>query len=449
MKKSYAFLSVLLFSNFIFAQEDSPLPPQSLSVKLLAEVTPKGQKVTALALQYEDAVLAGNNLKEIFEINTILDNKEPEKRTILRTYTNSNPEISSKAKEGNFVIIELDENDKNSSLYHTSTKNDTPIKVRARDKDGKVIEVEKTQTTRVPEYYQERLVYQINQVGNLKLVNGKTIAKNELKQTASLGNVQTSFIDSFSKDSVFLNHKDNKIQYRIYKPKIETGKKYPLTIFLHGSGQVGDDNLAHLISSKGAISTLQQEAGFVLAPQYATIFDPFDDVKKGQKGGVHWQTENRINLLLTMIDENIQKYPEIDKDRIYLIGLSRGSEGALNLILKRPEFFAGALLLSGREAYSLDWIAGNATKQNMKMIKNVPLWLFHSKEDKISPVEGSRKNYSILKNELGAKNVKYTEFTMEKVGDNGIVNNNPHNTWDAVFDSPAVINWLLKQRKVQ
>ena len=128
------------------------------------------------------------------------------------------------------------------------------------------------------------------------------------------------------------------------------------------------------------------------------------------------------------------------------MGLSRGSEGAVKLLLTRPHFFAGALLMSGREAYTYEWVDGNATKENLSSIKDIPMWFFHSKEDKISPVEGSRINVNILK-ELHAPNVKYTEFTTEKVGDNGIANDNSHNTWDALFNSPEVMQWLLHQKR--
>ncbi|MCT8623656.1 phospholipase, partial [Glaesserella parasuis] len=222
---------------------------------------------------------------------------------------------------------------------------------------------------------------------------------------------------------------------------------YPLIIFLHGSGQVGKDNIAHLLSSKGAIATLQYEDGFVLAPQYDSVFDSFDNYSMGSKGGIHWQTDNRHNLLLKMIDKTLDSYPMIDPNRIYITGLSRGAEGGLYLLLKRPDFFAGALLMGGREAYTIEWIDGNATKENLSPIKNIPIWFFHSKEDKVSPVKGSRINYQILAKELNAPYVKYTEFSTEKEGDNGIINNNPHNTWDAVFNSPEVLNWLLQQRR--
>lgn len=148
-----------------------------------------------------------------------------------------------------------------------------------------------------------------------------------------------------------------------------------------------------------------------------------------------------------MIDETIQQNPDIDKNRIYLIGLSRGAEGAMYLLLDRPNFFAAALLMSGREAGTVEYIDGKATASLLSPIKDIPIWFFHSKEDKVSPVEGSRKNFMILKYKLHNKNVRYTEFTFLNSGDNGFINNNAHNTWDAVFNSPVVYDWLLQQKR--
>lgn len=445
LKEIVSLLSLLMAFN-VFAQDSANKNIKPIQATLLAEITAQGQKVNGVALEYEDNVLSGSDLRKTYQISTTLNGQGPTARTILRAYVNNEPALSTNPKKGKFVIIELDNQDKNAELYHLAIENAQPMQFKGRDKDSNVITIEKKQANKVPHYYGENLVYQINQTGYLKLTNGKTLDKTTLIQPAISDKVKTPWLDQFVAKSTYLKDKANFLNYRIFLPHFEKGKMYPLTIFLHGSGQVGSDNLAHLLSSKGAISTLPYEDGIVLAPQYQSVFDPFDDVTKGQKGGIHWQTENRRNLVFKMIDETLAQYPQIDKTRIYLVGLSRGSEGAVNLLLERPHFFAGALLMSGREAYTIEWVDGNATKENLAPIKDVPMWFFHSKEDKISPVKGSRINVNLLK-DLNAPNVKYTEFTTEKAGDNGIVNDNAHNTWDAVFNSPEVMQWLLQQKR--
>lgn len=446
-KKILIGISLFFSLSYVWAQEDSPKSGKPVQATLLAEVTTLGHRVTGVALEYEDNVLASSDLRYSYQVFTQLEDKEKHARSIIRAYVNDLPEKAIQAKSGKFVILELDDREANAALYSLKSDNLQPMKFQSKDSSGNIVEIDKVQGIKVPQYYGDKLVYQVEQTGYIKLSNGKTIDRNSVLLHTKKDHIKTLFIDDFSEQVITLNE-NNSLKYRFYRPDLMENKKYPLTVFLHGSGQVGTDNLAHIISNKGAISTLQYEDGFVLAPQYSTVFDPFDDKHKGQKGGIHWQTQNRVNLLLKMIDDAIKQNPTIDTERIYLVGLSRGAEGALNLLLNRPHFFAGALLASGREAYTTEWIDGNANKENLASIKNVPIWFFHSKEDQISPVKGSRINYEILHNQLHAPYVKYTEFTTEKSGDNGIINNNPHNTWDVVFNSPEVMQWLLQQHRM-
>lgn len=58
-----------------------------------------------------------------------------------------------------------------------------------------------------------------------------------------------------------------------------------------------------------------------MAPQYDAVFDAFD------KTGIHWQTDNRHQLLFKLLDDVIASHPNIDTQRIYVIGLSRGQKG--------------------------------------------------------------------------------------------------------------------------
>jgi predicted peptidase len=66
----------------------------------------------------------------------------------------------------------------------------------------------------------------------------------------------------------------NSLPYRLLKPAdYDPAKKYPLVVFLHGSGERGTDNNSHILSSKGAyefINTAQDYAYFMLAPQCPT-----------------------------------------------------------------------------------------------------------------------------------------------------------------------------------
>lgn len=418
--------------------------PVSVQATLLATLGADGQKISAIALEYESPLLVGEALSEQFQIETLLDNQPTGQRRIIRVYTNAEAAIATKASAGRFLILELDRQDKNADLYEIVVKNTEPRSFRARDTQGRETVIEKVQSNKVPVYYGNRLRYRIHQQGIIQLVSGKTVMPMEI--TTISPDIYMPDIEGFMPDSVQGEEEGNTLLYQRYIPKIADDKRYPLTIFLHGSGQLGTDNLAPLLSSQGAIATLHYEEGAVLVPQYPSVFDTFDQVNQGKKGGIHWQTENRLNLVLHMIDDTLSANPQIDSDRIYLIGLSRGAEGALKLLQMRPDFFAAALLMSGREANTIEWLDGQANEQSLAPIVHVPMWFFHSVQDKIAPVEGSRVNVALLR-DLGAKYTKYTEFSFEKSGDNGIRSKNPHNTWEAVLASPEVMQWLLQQQR--
>ncbi|MGR3806745.1 Predicted peptidase [Pasteurella testudinis DSM 23072] len=449
LKSLFIAVCSLIISPYISADTtpDQPQQAKSAQATLITEVSAKGQKISAISLEYEDNLLSGDELQDLYQVEVRLDSQTQGTRQILRAYSNNKPEPSPIPNAGKYLILELNKWDKNADLYSLKTENSEPMLFRAKNEKQEITQREIVQSNRVPQFYQERLEYVIQRQGLLKLSNGKTLAPETISVTAEPQNVNNRLIDQFAANQVYLNDPKNSLHYRLYSPQQKSDlKKHPLTIFLHGSGQLGADNMAHLLSSTGAISTLKYEDGFVLAPQYASVFDPFDDIQKGQRGGVHWQTENRRTLLLAMIDKTLQENPQIDPARIYLVGLSRGAEGALYLLLDRPHFFAAALLMSGREAYSVEWIDGNATQENLAPLADTPIWFFHSKEDKVSPVAGSRINYQILHDQLKNPNVRYTEFSFNQAGDNGILNNNPHNTWDAVFNSLEVNLWLLQQK---
>ena len=432
LKRTILLLLSIFSSAFSIASTIKPT--------FLAEVTPTGAKITAVALEYKDNILSGSDLRKIYDVETSLNQKEYIKRNIIRAYVNDKPNKAFESKAGKFVILELDYRDTNANFYSLRTENDQAVSFKAKDANGQIIHVNKVQSNKVPEFYQNELTYLVKQKGILKFSNGEDVSPSEIKDYANKENISIKYIDLFSSHQISLSQAENNLLYRLYSPQKIENKKYPLTLFLHGSGQVGKDNMAHLLSSKGAISTLQYEEGFVVAPQYSSVFDPFD------KEGIHWQINNRHQLIFKMLDEIIANNPNIDTQRIYVVGLSRGAEGGLYLLQKRPELFAGALLMSGREANTIEWIDGNATKDSLLALKDKPIWFFHSKEDKVSPVQGSRINYDILSKEIGSKFVKYTEFTTQQEGDNGIVNNNAHNSWDAVFNSPEAMEWLLKQK---
>src|SRR5579884_1880297 len=104
--------------------------------------------------------------------------------------------------------------------------------------------------------------------------------------------------------------------YRLFPPTDPVpGQRYPLVMFLHGSGADGTDNLAQLSVIGGLIAQarLPQYQSFVLAPQ--TVSD--------------WT--GLSGTLALEILQSVENGYDVEPRRLYLTGWSIGGDGTWSL----------------------------------------------------------------------------------------------------------------------
>jgi predicted peptidase len=210
------------------------------------------------------------------------------------------------------------------------------------------------------------------------------------------------------------------LPYRLLFPEnIEQEKKYPLVIFLHGSGERGADNELNLnyITDLFLNPTNRKEfPAFVLAPQC-----PLG--KRWAPEDWYAKLESPASEVIDLID-SLVAHQAIDPNRIYLMGLSMGGFGTWYLITRFPNKFAAAVPICGGG----DW-------NQAKTISHIPLWVFHGKKDEIVLPEQSRKMVHALKKE-GAK-PRYTEY--KRIG---------HESWIPALNEPDLLPWLFRQKRL-
>src|SRR5258708_5319584 len=100
--------------------------------------------------------------------------------------------------------------------------------------------------------------------------------------------------------------KNLKAGYLLYLPKEygkEADKKWPLIMFLHGSGESGTDVEKVKVHGPPKLAAAGKEMPFI--------------VVSPQSPGGGWNNEVLINLL-----DDVQKSYKVDPDRVYLTGLS-------------------------------------------------------------------------------------------------------------------------------
>jgi len=89
---------------------------------------------------------------------------------------------------------------------------------------------------------------------------------------------------------------------------------------------------------------------------------------------------------LTALLNDVEKKYRVDKDRIYVSGLSMGGFGTWSLSAYTPYRFA-----------ALVPICGGGEKFWVKKVKHVPIWVFHGGKDTAVPIERSQTLVDELK----------------------------------------------------
>lgn len=198
-------------------------------------------------------------------------------------------------------------------------------------------------------------------------------------------------------------------EYLLFLPSDyhDSGKDYPLVLFLHGAGERGDNLDKVGIHGPPQQAREGRDFPFILvAPQC-----PEDE---------WWNTDTLIALL-----DEVEKRYRVDPDRIYVTGLSMGGYATWGLAVQQPHRFAAVLP-----------ICGGGSPSKAEVIKHLPVWVFHGDADEVVHIDESRKMVDAL--EAAGGNVKFTVYP--GVG---------HDSWTRTYNNPDVYEWLLSHRRTR
>lgn len=237
-------------------------------------------------------------------------------------------------------------------------------------------------------------------------------------------------LDSFE-EAIFTG-KQGELPYRIQMPKhYNPDIKYPLLLFLHGSGERGSDNkmqLKHGGTLFANDSVRSRHAAIVVFPQCPEEKSWANAVyfRDGDQGGFAFPRAKQPNaqqkLLEGLLDELIEKLP-VNEDRIYIGGLSMGAMGTYELVRRNPRKFAAAFA-----------ICGGANPAIAGKLKRLPWWIFHGTADKVVPIRYNEQLVeSMRRQDISVMFTKYPD-----VG---------HDSWTQTFANPELLDWLFAQSK--
>uniref|UniRef100_A0A7C2NWN0 Phospholipase n=1 Tax=Schlesneria paludicola TaxID=360056 RepID=A0A7C2NWN0_9PLAN len=190
----------------------------------------------------------------------------------------------------------------------------------------------------------------------------------------------------------------------------KTDQKWPLLVCLHGSGESGDD--LEKVKSHGPPKLVETRPGdfpfVIVSPQVRDDEVPAID---------RWQPRFIAELV-----EHVASHYAVDRDRIYLTGLSMGGFGTIRTLAQYPDLFAAGAPICGG---GWDYYA--------RQLKEVPLWFFHGDNDRAVPVELSTVLVKAIRREGGRPRLTVYE-------------NVDHDSWTATYDNPELYRWLLSHK---
>lgn len=190
----------------------------------------------------------------------------------------------------------------------------------------------------------------------------------------------------------FRSKYDNTLQpYTIKLPKnYDPGKKYPLLVFLHGSGQ--DEQMV--------LNSPRSDGNFIeLAPYGRDMYRCYS-------------SDSSQNDIMEAI-EDVQLCFRVDKEKIIIGGFSMGGYGALRTFYEHPDLYKGIAVFAGHPQLAGDWLGEGhpdfLEDKYLEKFKNKPVFLYHGRKDGALPVAKAEE----FIRKAGSKEIQVTARLIE------------------------------------
>jgi len=154
----------------------------------------------------------------------------------------------------------------------------------------------------------------------------------------------------------------------LYEPdSVARDSVKPLVLFLHGASLCGRD--LNRVKRYGTIDAIEKGRildAYVIAPQ---------------NPGGSWKPKKLMNI----INWVTERYP-VDTNRVYVLGMSLGGYGTIDMVATYPDKIAAAMAL-----------CGGSTVSDYSGLNEVPLWIVHGTADRAVAVQQSDRVVSAMK----------------------------------------------------
>ncbi len=224
--------------------------------------------------------------------------------------------------------------------------------------------------------------------------------------------------------------------YWLYLPQgYSKDKKWPLIMYLQGGDASASPN-PNTVKNGGPV--------YYFLNQQVNLSDSFVVVNPHMSVGPKEQRQWFQNPegLIQIINQCVKEY-NVDPDRVYLTGLSRGGHGTWGVAKKYPESFAAIAPIAGQLS----------CQTNCDKIAEMPMWIVHNNEDPVVDYKYPVAAVKHLETNSGIEFLKTSGLEIDKAMGSRYIfttfESNEHGGADSkLYSSPQFYKWLLSNKRI-
>jgi len=208
-----------------------------------------------------------------------------------------------------------------------------------------------------------------------------------------------------------VHNEDRNRKYAVFIPHAyKRERACPAIVFLHGVGEGGTD-AEHNLTVGLAPVVAERAANF----PFIVVFP--------QSASGHWDEDSNAAADAIAALDQVERDYNVDRQRVFLTGLSTGGYGTWAIGAKYKEHFAGLVPMCSYPDF-----------KDVDRLVDMPVWCFHNSGDPFALAAGAHAMCNQI-NERGGK-ARYTEYFA--LG---------HDVWIRAYQKDELYQWMLETRK--
>ncbi len=183
---------------------------------------------------------------------------------------------------------------------------------------------------------------------------------------------------------------DSGLKYIYIPARAKKAEKAPVLLMLHGVGSNEQDLAAFAESLDPRFAVISLRAPLILGANSFAWFH----VNFTEQGPDHNRVEAESSRqILKKFVEDIKRVPDLDAEKIFVMGFSQGTIMGLSLAFTEPELFKGLIAIGGRTLQEI-----SAQAQGRRYDKKPEILLIHGLQDNKLPFFHAEATNKTLQN---------------------------------------------------